>query len=662
MSAFSNWNGPEGFGGGPSLPQIKTLEELILAINNVNQRITDVLGGSTAASVPNQIAAHNSNVPNGTNPGAHSDIRQLISSLSTSLGSLYYSKLDSDAKYATKGTDSDLSTKEDKASFQANGVYDQSKVAKLAQFAAGGTYDQSLLAVKTQVATDITAAVTELSNSLAALVETAELATDTIKQATSGHGIMVEDVLVLKKYAKLAQFIDFTRWCSVDTASTRAISKRQGPPNMTAIIGMLSEDFKIPASAPTFGGGEGGEGGGEGEETTPPVPVSTKHVGVPGKPARAFIKFMNTLNFTAIVDMTVAGAKADGSDAVGALHGILAKSKSDNNIITLGLYHGTTDGFGHTYLGISAHSVDELGNVHDTTSALFGEAYAVGENFIPQGQKGFVTPNGAVSLIGSLTLTADGGMVYDTLNVKELVTTKLVDDAGHTVFEVSEIGDANINIGNIAHDLQIRSKSRPVVKVGTDTEELAFKSDLASNLFWQEAVDVIVDDNAQMSGLGNAIYFDPAHNYKKDLTGDSLILVKNDQGTGLPVLYKKNGAIIKQYTRPAVAEQAYQWGGAHRTFKGTTAADDVYISGSFAVWSPDDTPAWSYIDLAVLETQLPIGSIINCRWDMIGSLGPGWELCDGTVATTPALATWLGDNYGPAGTKPWQDNAVIRSI
>lgn len=165
------------------------------------------------------------------------------------------------------------------------------------------------------------------------------------------------------------------------------------------------------------------------------------------KAGRAFIKFVNSKSFDALVDMS---ASYSGSKWNGALT-VTGSNVSAIENLRVRLVAGT-DGTGkqHVWLGILS------GNWTAASPEFYQQLffYASGINFLPVGSKGYQQPNDQVKIIAETSL----GNGFSTAAFS---SDKITDSNGNVLLEIEKVGDNMSLILGDASLKGIRFYTRP---------------------------------------------------------------------------------------------------------------------------------------------------------------------------------------------------------
>lgn len=188
------------------------------------------------------------------------------------------------------------------------------------------------------------------------------------------------------------------------------------------------------------------------------------------KPARVFIKYVNTHPFDAVVDLTVTHDENDKANVMALV------SRSDDedgegnhywNGLRFHVLH-ITDSQAHDnyYLGLSADNVAE--------SAL--AMYVAGVNFIPLGEEGAPSISALGDCVDHTTRIPDAAtsalLLSSTLAIEALSLNEITDTDGASMFKVTiSDGKKYLEIGSGTDD-KIRFRARPTAFIGTDPEHM----------------------------------------------------------------------------------------------------------------------------------------------------------------------------------------------
>lgn len=211
------------------------------------------------------------------------------------------------------------------------------------------------------------------------------------------------------------------------------------------------------------------------------------------KPARVFIKYVNTHPFDAVVDLTVTHDENDKANVMALV------SRSDDedgegehywNGLRFHVLH-ITDSQSHDnyYLGLSAD------NIAESVLAM----YVAGINFIPLGEEGAPSISALGDCVDHTTRIPDAAtsalLLSSTLAIEALSLNEITDTDGASMFKVTvSDGKKYLEIGSGADD-KIRFRARPTAFIGTDPEHMtehAFITDEEAEDFCSTPVGGII--------------------------------------------------------------------------------------------------------------------------------------------------------------------------
>lgn len=646
MSAFSNWNGPDN-NGGPTLPQVTTLEQLISELRAVNTRL-EVLKG--------EFYKHRSDGASMPDANLHVSLQTLVKATQQKL-----------LEYITKDIH-DRKEQDAKLHNELHRLAQDSAHKDLALAAKNKEQDTALVVESKQRIDADTAIQTRLNlliQQLTGEVATATLTVSHIKAADNTAGVIVDDFVSFLAHTNFAYYTDFTRMKVISPKSIAVRNPVLDPPTQTPIypavhiLGMLSESYDgLPTGI---------------------EPLT--------KPGRLYVTYGNTDRLCAIVDAV--GIYNDDQYAPddvkykGSL-AVIASTKWSGNIL-FGVYAGTGDSDNkvHFYIGVCIPGID----TYLETDRVFRVA---GENVIPVGESGYIPPNGPVYGAAQRMSTWQGDIYYDWLAVGSLTVDNtlhargyaqfddrvrvehLEDTQGHNLLSVTHAPN-ELTLGNSSDALKINTPSRPQIGVGgspATVEQMAYLSDMAKSMFFQAVtrLKVTVDTAADLSGL-TEIWFSAGGADKYVFVDGDIALVKS----GLNPQYYRFAAgawvidtpnVLPPMPLASAGDYSYQWASAHK--ETVTPGGNLFIKAAFIIWTPNAQVAapedtWSVIDLAIYQLQFPVGAIVTCFG---GAPDGSFEACDGGITTSQPLIDFLtlhGNLYGPA-TRPTQDNAYIKAF
>ena len=415
MSTFTQWNGPQGASG----PSAKDMLALVEAYNNLSTK----LAAHIEAVAPTDTAIH----------GIVSYVKDIKTQLEALIG--------------TKATTEALDTVKTTADAAATKIALNEAVANIEELIAAKASNSALdeKADKTTTAA--------LSNQITALITIV----DNLKADYESHIAHITDEVVLLAFdcaiktatyiigkIKVFKVIDFTKWAhfSAPFAGTGSLSDTST--NGAFIIGCLSLDWSDDVNAPA-------------EEYA-------------HKAARAYVKYVNSNPFDAICDMVVTNTD---EGYVGSLTVHLAKKAGTWKDLAFHLILGTNSK--HTkcvYLAVSSKGLASTNADYSNTNFR-----ACGENFIPVGEDGYITPSGMLEGITSAVIGTNANSITgaDNLRINQLWSQNYFDGEGYNLLKVvSTINPDDdddtyrqVFIGDANHD-EITFIKRPSMIVETE--------------------------------------------------------------------------------------------------------------------------------------------------------------------------------------------------
>ena len=417
MSTFTQWNGPQGASG----PSAKDMLALVEAYNNLSTK----LAAHIEAVAPTDTAIH----------GIVSYVKDIKTQLEALIG--------------TKATTEALDTVKTTADAAATKIALNEAVANIEELIAAKASNSALdeKADKTTTAA--------LSNQITALITVV----DNLKTDYESHIAHITDEVVLLAFdcaiktatyiigkIKAFKVIDFTKWAhfSAPFAGTGSLSDTST--NGAFIIGCLSLDWSDDVNAPA-------------EEYA-------------HKAARAYVKYVNSNPFDAICDMVVTNTD---EGYVGSLTVHLAKKAGTWKDLAFHLILGTNSK--HTkcvYLAVSSKGLASTNADYSNTNFR-----ACGENFIPVGEDGYITPTGMLEGITSAVIGTNANSITgaDNLRINQLWSQNYFDGDGYNLLKVVSTIDPDndttyhqVFIGDANHD-EITFIKRPSMIVETEEGE-----------------------------------------------------------------------------------------------------------------------------------------------------------------------------------------------
>jgi hypothetical protein len=523
MSAFSDWNGPGCCGNGNSLPQVQTLEQLISRIGDLTAYITQLRNAFELHAADNAGAVHA--IIQHANTAANAVKLAIDAVIGTPWSGTIKDNMDAVNARALTIEQSVGATFTPVNSVQTaianiwaglGSAYNNVNTVAMA-IAALQARDIGLASDIAVVAADLQSYINLLQSDTATL----NVSINTIRDIRTGK-------------IRLDTLIDYNKW-SLSALPIRPITNEVGG-NAVVILGYLSPEWFA-------------------DFANQPKPEQHR------KSARAWLKFANTRPWNAIVDMTV-NFPLNGTNINGSLTALASKTTNRQEYgnpnkyppLRFGLYKGTSRDSGKILIYLGVIVEETYGFTYDSSFAGTGpiQCYVAGINFIAMGDAMLDNPNGGVSKIAEVDVTKDGQFSVTNLNAQTINVNQLVTGDGDNIWNVV---DGELFLGNLNDHLELLSKDRPTVQHSDLSEhEIAYLTDLSQSIFWQRAVDVIVEDSTQLNttmvttdGAGAIETWDPASvnnvpgMYLSDKTGpEPLGLIFKDGDTALV----KNSGVI----------------------------------------------------------------------------------------------------------------------
>jgi hypothetical protein len=491
MSAFSDWNGP-GCGGGASLPSVHTLQELILEVGKLDMAL---------ASVRDRLQHHLTQSDLGDlHTALQDDYKTRILALETSL-------LASSGPIAQALTDAKAYVDQRLGNLAQGTVAATIQAEATLRAQADTVLDNRITALDAKLLQEI-ADVMVIINALEQTLSTRLLSVDEIK-AYTGINIKVRSIID-GTYAFLTllarDYIDFRNMKLVHGQVVPITNlSAPGVPNVVTLVAVLSDIW---------------------DETQPgkfPGVDNQKH-----KPARAYIKFINTKPWNAIIDMAATinqdNPVPPGDKYSATLSGLCAKGIGRKEL-TFGLYHGTNkDGHEYIYLGIITEDTAGLqfgSTIHNLVTGQ--EYYIAGVNLLPLDEAHLVNySNAGVTEISRIEFRDGEGWIFDKLTVSKWIrANNYLDLAGGGVAVTDEqlntltIGEPNPSATPEQpyqmRQLEIYSTDRPeVTHQDYSRHALAYLTDLSQSIYWQRAVTIVTEDLTELEDL--VVYVDASGN------------------------------------------------------------------------------------------------------------------------------------------------------
>ncbi len=418
MSAFTQFNGPQSSSG----PSTKDITAFIEAYNNLSTK----LAAHIEAVAPTDTTVHG--------------IANYVSGIKAQLETLIGTKAEVTALNAVRDT----------ANAAATQAALNEAVANITSLITDTDSINTALTEKADKATttaiqdDINSLTKSLKNLKEAWTEHSAHITDTTTKLAFDCAIESATYIIGK--IKVFKIIDFTKWShfSAPFAGTGGISDTST--NGAFILGCLSLDWEDDPNAPAEGYAH--------------------------KAARAYIKYVNSNPFDAICDMVV--SKTDDG-YIGSLTVHLAKKAGTWADLAFHLLLGTNSK--HTecvYLAVSASGLSSASGDYPNTNFR-----ACGENFLPVGEDGYVTPSGMLEGITSVTIGTNASSItgIDNLRLNQLWSPNYFDGDGYSLIRVvskidpdDETTYRQVFIGDANHD-ELTFIKRPSMIIENDAGE-----------------------------------------------------------------------------------------------------------------------------------------------------------------------------------------------
>jgi hypothetical protein len=462
MSAFSNWNGPGDCGGGASLPQIQTLEQLIAQVTTLQNTLTN-LGNAYSTHITETTSAHS--IPAQITAGiaaAQLDIARL-DALLAGIGPTVTSYVAGQISGATSPLAASITALQQ----ALNGIGISASSIKAYVDNADNMLRASInlnSSSITSLQNDLTAFQASLQNDSLTL----RVAIDTIKDINVGR-------------VRLRELADFNKWF-LRAAPLRPVASTPNG-NVVAILGYLSQDYFGPP--PT--------------DSDPVAPNAHKS-------AIAFVKYNNSRPWNVIVEMsaifdpdptvqeytgslTVLSAKTEGRKAYPTV--LPAGWTEPLPPLRFGLYYGTNETGSQKRIYLGVISSDTYGITYDpgsNTGTL--QHFVAGINFHPLDNGS--EPQGGVTEIVSVDVHSDSSFSVTNLNAKTIQANIYQDGAGKSIWEEGSGPEGPyLTLGDKSVHLELESKDRPTVQHGDGSRhDIAYLSDIANSIYWQQAVTV----------------------------------------------------------------------------------------------------------------------------------------------------------------------------
>ena len=449
MSTFTMFNGPQGAAG----PSTKDITSLISAYNELSIKLTQHIAefatsdGSTVHAIKSYVDAIKNELEAtittkadsskvGTvalasiNGQIYTDLSNAVNALTHYIESKYAKATDL-VKYVPSTSVSDKASSTDKLQ-TASEVKKSIDALDINKYATNADFNKELLA-----------AINKLSDG------TFKLLIADIVQATNNF------VGLLHAH----KVIDFTKWAkfSAPFAGTGSLDTNI---NGVYILGCISLDWSDDSDAPN---------------------AAYAH-----KAGRAYIKYVNSNPFDAIIDFTV--TKTDESH-IGSLTAHVSKKAGTWEDLAFHLILGTdSKGNEHAYVAVSSKGLASSSTAYSNT-----DFRACGENFIPVGEVGYATPSGMLEGITTATIGTNASSItaIDNLILNKLWSDNYMDAEGSTFLKVvaTNVNDKihrQLVIGDNTHDDLIFAKRPSLIIEDRDGNKVqayfVTTQDIANNM------------------------------------------------------------------------------------------------------------------------------------------------------------------------------------
>ena len=407
MSMFTEFNGPGGRGG----PTVSELTALIEAFNNLSTKLSQHVESSAGS----------------TGSVVHG-IRSYIEAVTNELTQTINSKANNN--FVGLGTISKIDNREYNTILEAVNALNTHLEASFAKNTTLNNY-----VPKTSASTLANEANKLISNDevkqmfsgydLDNIVHKDEM-DSAISDAFAGVGDTRFDTLVANVF-KASQYlmgrllahraVDFNVWSQFSAPFAGTGSSIDTETAGAYVLGCASSVWESGSGAPTV--------------------IGARH-----KAGRAYIKYVNSAPFDAIIDYVVSYT---GEKFVGNIFVNIAKKAGTWNDLAFHLLHGT-DGSGNknVYLAMSSKDLTTTGG----TAYSNVEFRAVGINFIPVGSEGYSSPSGLIENIASANVDAAAEALFSVnrLRTEELWTNKYYDGDGLLLFKVNKKTDTATDV------------------------------------------------------------------------------------------------------------------------------------------------------------------------------------------------------------------------
>jgi hypothetical protein len=476
MSAFSNWNGPGGCGGGGgTLPQIQTLESLIAALDQLSQ-IVNADKSTMEDHITDTVASK---------PGLHG-IQTSLDTLKQDIMTLVNNLLGPDTnpgtiRYLIKQNENAIATLQTNTSWTIGKENEYARMVNVLSGFLGATINVRSYIDTIDAKIGPLGAYPTVADKIDSVIQALSQFRHDLIAGAPGMQIRVpiqteEDIQTGK--INVSELIDFDKWYR------RAVALRPvanvGGGQQVAILGYLSQDYR-PSQSMAPGGSH------------------------KDKPAIAFIKYINDRPWNAVVNMTATSESPDIWQ--GSISALASKSgdrrpypNSDTGPyppLRFGLYVGSlSDSSKCIYLGV------QCAETYPTLATSF-ITYVAGINF--KALDPAHEPNGGVNYITHCDITENGELSANNLGSSGKIKVDIYEDTkGNRIWNI----DGNtLNMGDVNLQLKLYSTDRPDVEhLDGSKHQLAYLSDISNSIYWQKTIDYIFADLAEANN--QKVYFD----------------------------------------------------------------------------------------------------------------------------------------------------------
>lgn len=451
MSAFSEWNGPEARGGpssGEMLSLVQKYETLAAELHAHMQKTVGFAEESVTASKGEDGALKlqtTSGFVHGIKEVLDGIVDQLNNKASGSTLTALSGRVEgmsadvqSSRKALDPASEGSLASRFEELS-KSFGEAD-SKVAALEKALNGGASAEGALDKLSDLEGDYASAAQDIK----ALKQMLDGLKHTVESSPDGDILMLESVLSSAKHLlgilHACNYIDFTKWARITVTQYAGTgsSEDTGTEGLY-LLGRLSDRWDDDGIAPA------------------------------PKSCRAYIKYINSEPFDAVVDVTVTEGMPDRSAAIHAL--VSRKSTSYWKSLKFHVVHATASGkgAGGYYLAMSS--------VHANSHPASLSMYMAGINIIPLGMEGAPLVAHVTTSVAYTTAMPEDSLsamlISGDISAGRLAAKEYMDGEGHTILKaaVQEGSDRKVlEVGS--QDVDLLFSRRPMLK-GSDGLEHA---------------------------------------------------------------------------------------------------------------------------------------------------------------------------------------------